>query len=107
MEIYSFPTNCLQTPTFKQEQVNQQDKESIKQWYNQYMNEMQKILKSIQKLEKGQESIRAEMVTKTEIVTLNKKVDAMQKDITVIRENTDVGSNTLSEDWNVFMWILQ
>ena len=71
------------------------------------MNEMQQILEAIKRLEKGQESIRAEMATKSELATLNKKFDSMQSDITAIKKTVtkidnkvETGSSMQSDEEN-------
>jgi hypothetical protein len=65
------------------------------------MTEIQQMLKYLEKIEKGQESIRAEMATKTDVATLNTKLDTMQEDITAIRASLDVSSSLSSDEENV------
>jgi phosphoribosylformimino-5-aminoimidazole carboxamide ribonucleotide (ProFAR) isomerase len=65
---------------------------------------LEKVVETQEALAKGQESIRAEMATKVDLQNakevLTTKIDAMQKDITTIKANVEVGSGLSSDEEN-------
>jgi len=66
------------------------------------MNEMQQILEAIKRIEKNQESIRAEMATKADLQNvkeeLTTKIDAVKADTEAIRASLEVGTGSFIDD---------